>query len=348
MTDIASLPRSTAIEGFEWLGESIAYRDPAVRGDTYPMTWADDGEIYASAGDPCWGDKWDGLDFEKFAGGPTDHTITKINTMPAYTGWGGNGPKPSGLICVGGTLYLAFQNLLGKKAPACGIASQHGTDAHISSSTDHGRTWEPIPGDIAEPMFPGHLFGGPAFIQFGRDNAGAKDEFVYAVSGDQWDNGTQLRLGRVPADSILRREAWQWVSGIDRTGQPRWNAELDKAAAVLALTRSISLPEMVWVASVRRYLLLTWRLHQDFSPDHGTDLIVLESPEPWGPFSLVYSEELWEGIELTPYCPRLPLKWIEPDGVTGWLQFSGTWRNPARKLPYYRSHVRRFRLKLRR
>ena len=34
-------------------------------GDTYPMTWGADGEIYTSAGDPCWGKVYDGLDVEK-------------------------------------------------------------------------------------------------------------------------------------------------------------------------------------------------------------------------------------------------------------------------------------------
>jgi hypothetical protein len=103
---------------------------------------------------------------------------------------------------------------------------------------------------------------------------------------------------------------------------------------------------MVYLASLKRYLLFSWRLHQDFSPDHGADLIVFEAPEPWGPFSLAHYEEYWEGVETTPYCPRLPLKWMESDGVTGWLQFSGTWRGGG-GTPHYRSHVRPFRLTLR-
>jgi len=45
-----------------------------------------------------------------------------------------------------------------------------------------------------------------------------------------------------------------------------------------------------------------------------------------------------------PYCPRLPLKWLEADGVTGWLQFSGSW---SAAHPHYRSHVRRYRLRVR-
>jgi hypothetical protein len=104
---------------------------------------------------------------------------------------------------------------------------------------------------------------------------------------------------------------------------------------------------MVYLAGIRRYLLLTWRLHKDFSPEDGTDLVILESPEPWGPFRLVHFEEYWEGKAFNPYCPRLPLKWMQPDGVSGWIQFSGSWGPVGQKAGYYRSNVRPFRLKMR-
>jgi hypothetical protein len=60
----------------------------------------------------------------------------------------------------------------------------------------------------------------------------------------------------------------------------------------------------------------------------------------------VHFEEYWEGKEFNPYCPRLPLKWIEPDGVTCWLQFSGRWGEVGLKKGYYRSNVRQLRLKM--
>jgi hypothetical protein len=65
-----------------------------------------------------------------------------------------------------------------------------------------------------------------------------------------------------------------------------------------------------------------------------------------GPFSLVHFEEYWQSKEFTPYCPRLPLKWMEPDGRIGWLQFSGSWGKRAQAAGYYCSNVRSFRLKM--
>lgn len=340
------IQKSSVIQSFAWQGARIPYPAPEIKGDTYPMTWADDGEIYASAGDPCWGESHDGLDVEKFSGGPTDYTITKACPMNDYTGWGGNGPKPCGMICVDGILYLAFQNMLRLQRPPFSLVSQHGSDAHIVYSTTKGASWAPALGNIPAPMFPGHKFGGPSFINFGQNNAHARDAFVYAVSTDQWDNGSNLRLGRVPADRIVRREAWEYVCAFTPSGEPAWSQELDEAIPVLSLHRWLGLPDMVYLAGIGRYLLFTWRLHGDFSPTDGTDLLILDAPEPWGPFTLVHFEEYWEGKDFNPYCPRLPLKWMSEDGLSGWVQFSGSWSPEGQQAGYYRSNMRPFRLTL--
>ncbi|NQU75487.1 MAG: DUF4185 domain-containing protein [Planctomycetes bacterium] len=337
---------SEVIAGLDWLGEQTPYPNPAVKGDSFPMTWAADGEIYTSSGDPGWGSSVWGLDVEKFTGMPPDYTISKVNDMVDFTGWGGWGPKPSGMISVNGVLYLAAQNLAGKKPPMYGEKSQNGTDSHIFASRDFGKTWEPNFQLIGHNcMFKGPRFGGPAFINFGRDNENARDEFVYAVSTDQWDNGSQLILGRVHQGRIQDVAAWQWVAEVDDRTGPVWTDDLNKAHAVLSDDRWLSLPEVVYLKSINRYLLLTWRFNEDFSPKDGSRLIIYDAPEPWGPFTLVHYEAAWETKEMNPYCPRLPLKWMEPDGLTGWLQFSGNWEG-ANKV-HYRSHVRNFRLRLR-
>jgi hypothetical protein len=354
------------VASFEWTGDRAGY-PPArpeqaaevgpivdyfasagaqIHGDTCPMTWADDGEIYASSGDPNWGGKPDGLDVEKFSGYPPDYSITRVNPMNDYRGNGGHGQKPSGMICIDGILYLGFQNLEGKKQTPHVSRSQHGSDAAVVASRNHGLTWSPAIKDIKAPMFPGSSFGGPAFVNFGRNNAGARDGYVYAVSTDQWDNGSHLRLGRVSTGRILESRAWQWVAGFARDGQPLWTSDLNHAIPILSRYRQISLPEVVYLAPLKRYLLLTWSLYRDFDPDQGSRLDIYEAPEPWGPFTLVHQEVPWETAEVTPYCPRLPLKWIAAtdDGVTGWLQFSGSWRKNSLE---YRSHVRPFRIRAR-
>lgn len=382
------IPRSTAVTGFEWTAARQPCPIPGIHNDTHPMTWAADGEIYLSAGDPNyifedgryrhmpWQEAFKnpniyphmgGLDIEKLTGYGFDFGIEPINTMPGLMGPGGNGPKPSGMISVNGSLYLAAQNLLGKKPPAHKEKSQHGSDATILRSDDFGATWYP---DIQtglmemeakfydrpnwrwlnppeertgwkgwEPMFPGWKFGGPSFVQFGRDNADAVDSYVYAISGDQWDNGSQLRLGRVPRDDILNLEAWAWAE-VQEDGRVKWNRDLDGSKPVLTIEGHLGLPEMVYLPSIGRYLLLTWGLHKDFHVEAGSELTILESENPWGPFRLVFYEEIWDSIEICPYCPRLPLKWFDAVSFTGWVVHSGSWHT----VEHYTIHVRPFRL----
>jgi hypothetical protein len=370
------LNKSQVIIGFQWLGDEIAYPPPGpgedtsaigpvapyfdkvgyqIHGDTFPMTWADDDEIYTSAGDPGWGGKNEGLDVEGFSGMPPHYAITRVNPMSDYKGSGGGGPKPSGMICVNGVLYLAFQNLLGTKPPAHGPQnrgsgvereiSQHGSDATIVSSRDHGKTWTPDINDIKVPMFPGNTFGGPAFVNTGRNNADAPDQYVYAVSTDQWDNGSSLRVGRVPADRIQDRSAWEWIAGLKDYEHPIWSANLRHAISVLNDDGRISLPDMVYVAPIKRYLFLTWRFYRNFSPLDGTELMLYDAPHPWGPFTLVHREALWESLDMSPYCPRLPLNWLQAvdHELMGWIQFSGSWRKNS---PHYRSHVRKFKMQI--
>src|ERR1035437_4270517 len=308
------MKKSGVIVSFEWIGNQAEYPPPGpgdnatgigplvtyfakagaqIHGDTFPMTWADNGEIYASAGDPNWGGKEDGLDVEKFSGLPPHYTIERVNAMSDYKGFGGKGTKPAGMISVNGVFYLAFQNLLGMKPAAYGPQdgdsgvegkiSQHGSDATIVSSRDHGKTWTPAIGDIKTPMFPGNTFGGPAFVNTGRDNANAPDGYVYAVSTDQWDNGSKLRVGRVPSGRIQDVSAWEWISELKDYLHPQWSSNLQKAVPVLTDDRRISLPDMIYIASIKRYVLLTWRLYKDFSPDDGTELIIYDAPHPWGP-----------------------------------------------------------------
>lgn len=383
------IPKSSHIIGFRWLGDRSSCPVQGIHGDTHPMTWAADDEIYMSAGDPNWamidgkptGVTWaeailnpdlyphmGGVDVEKLTGFGREFGIDQINTMPGLMGPGGLGVKPSGMISVKGSLYLAVQNLLGNKPPAHREKCQHGTDSTILRSDDFGKTWYPdIQPALAEfeskffdrkgwkwlispeerqswqgwkPMFPGAAFGGPSFIQYGKDNSEAVDGYIYAVSGDQWDNGSELRLGRVPQDRILEIKAWEWAV-VQEKGKVNWVSSLHQSKPILNLDGHLGLPEMIFLPGIQRYLLLTWGLHRDFHVEEGSEFTILESKNPWGPFNLVYYEEIWDRKEVCPYCPRIPLKWFDEKNLSGWLLHSGNWFSPE---PYYKPHIRPFQL----
>ena len=382
---------------FDWIGDRIPVSSVNVKGDTHPITWADNDIMYMGTGDPLWMVR-DGVNYagvasrgfwkespetykamsgqvvEQITGEPERFQVHRVHDMPGYTGPGGGGAKPCGMICVDGKLYYAVQNLLGWKTPPNRPNCQHGSDATIICSEDYGKTWTPELNQMFEdfiaeqydgekgtqfswktaegertgyrgwkPMFPGSSFGGPSFIQFGKNNEHAVDSYVYAVSGDQWDNGTCMRLGRVPKDSIMDAGAWEFAS-TDESNNPAWHKNLADARPVLEIDGHFSIPEMVYVNSLKKYILLTWALHTDFRSPTGSELTVLESDMPWGPFSLVYYEWMWYKRAACPYNPRLPLKWLDQELLEGYILHSGNWETQT---PYYLPQIRKFRFTVR-
>lgn len=249
---ILDIPRSLVFRGIEWLSEQIPYPEPEKRGDTFPVTWAVDDNLYTSAGDPVWPDKGSGLDVERLTGSAPSYRVERVNPMTDYSGWGGCGPKPTGLISVEGVLYLAFQNMTGcpplpPNASDIMTIYGHGYDAQIVQSRDFGRTWTPDIKTLSRPMFPGRTFAAPAFINFGKNNLGARDNFVYAISGEGWDNGAHLRLGRVPANDILNAGAWQWVSALHPDDTPEWSASMAASIPVLTHPGYLGCVDMVYI-----------------------------------------------------------------------------------------------------
>ena len=389
---------------FDWIGTRIPLADMNASGDTHPQTWADDDQIYIGTGDPLWYEKdgkhihmassggedisskeayakmW-GQVVERLTGEPETFGLKRVHDMPGYVGGGGNGPKPCGMICVDGVLYYAVQNLLGTKTPPNRINSQHGTDATIICSKDHGKTWDPELNDLLKeyreqlwddenkvwriseterkgfkgwsPMFLGSEFGGPSFVQFGKNNADAIDEYVYAISADQWDNGRYLRLGRVHKNRIPDRSEWEFAA-FDKNKDAScnrvvWKKNLEDTDPILDIEGHISLPEMVYIPALKKYILLTWGLHNDFYSPTGSELTILESDNIWGPFNLLHYEWMWDDRARCPYNPRIPLKWFDQTSLEGYILHSGSW---GYRMPdgswrsfheYYRPTLRKFR-----
>src|SRR5215475_14838067 len=127
-------------------------------GDLWPSCWADDDNLYTANGD--------GKAFINNSK-PFDMAVSVIKGMPPNltgrtlatnvgTNWSGSGynRKPTGMLCVDHTLYLAFQNLSTNfnDAPA----------ASIAMSTNHGVTWS---WNTSAPMFgtPDHPYSSEAY-----------------------------------------------------------------------------------------------------------------------------------------------------------------------------------------
>jgi hypothetical protein len=130
----------------------------AGNGDLWPSCWADDGNLYASNGDGTgFGQINADMVVNRISGMPPNLSGTTLATNVG-TDWSGPGynRKPTGMLCVNNTLYLAFQNLqmnTFNSAPA----------ASIAKSTDHGATWT---WDTSAPMFANGAFTAIFFLDF--------------------------------------------------------------------------------------------------------------------------------------------------------------------------------------
>ena len=302
-------------------------------GDLWPTCWADDDNLYTANGD---GAAFSGSGSSgagsNGSGARPDMVVSRISGVPpglrgtslatdVGTNWSGPGfnRKPTGMLCVHSTLYLAFQNLdsVGfNSAPAGSIAK----------STDHGVTWT---WDRSAPMFggPGRapLFTTVFFLDFGKNSDGAVDRYVYAYGLDNnWRSQQALYLARVRADRVQRRGAWQFYAGTDARGAARWRKEIERKAPVLLDTRMthpheagtgcptsdavIAQGGVVYDRPLKRYLFTSWSC---------TTHELYEAAAPWGPWTLVLSNDFGSPLTLRhrgQYGTTIPSKFISADG----------------------------------
>ena len=276
----------------------------ALGSDNWPLTWADDNDLYTCYGDgagfePGTGGKLS-LGFARIAGPPEDFRGVNLRSQSGERqGEGARGPKASGMLMVDGVLYMWVRNV---------------GNSQLAWSEDRGKTWHW--GFRFETSF-----GSPAFLNFGRNYAGARDRYVYTYSQDgasAYQSYDHLVLARVRQDRIRDRRAWEFFVRVDASGRPLWSADIAPRGAVFSYPGHGQRVDAVFVPALRRYLLALGYNH-----DGGWGLF--DAPEPWGPWTTVFHTVYW-GLGGT-HGYRLPSKWIAADGQTLYLVFSGRQRN---------------------
>ena len=162
---------AASISGIEWAPAKSIVR-LATDSDNWPLAWADDGHLYTAYGDghgfkPQVKRKLS-MGLGRVEGDPPGIRGINVRSVTAEdTGGGASGRKASGMLCVDGTLYMWVRN-----------ANKKGAESQLGWSRDHALTWKWANWRFTES------FGYPTFISFGRDYAGARDDFVYVVSHD--------------------------------------------------------------------------------------------------------------------------------------------------------------------
>ena len=297
----APYPPSPVIHGAVF-GKEI--RRSAIDSDNWPMTWGDDDAQYTSYGDgygfePFVESKL-GMGFARITGGAADYRGVNLRSDGERTGGGAKSPKASGIVMVDGVLYLWVRNV---------------ANSQLAWSLDRGKTWQ-----WGFKLETG--FGSPAFLNFGRNYAGARDGYVYTYSQDgpsayESDNG--VVLARVAKGRMREHGAWEFYERLGPDGRPVWTPEIARRGAVFAYPANCGRVDVVYDAGIRRYLMA-------LAYDHAGGWGLFDAPEPWGPWTTVMHRE-WDVADTHGY--RLPSKWISADGLSMTLVFSGIKPNDA-------------------
>jgi CubicO group peptidase (beta-lactamase class C family) len=306
----APYPPSKAITGIAWAPKETIVRQ-AKGSDNWPLTWADDDRQYTAYGDG-WGfepfvPKKLGLGFARIEGDPPGFQGVNVPSPTGeQVGDGAKAKKASGILCVEGVLYLWARNA---------------GNAQLAWSKDHGKTWQ-----WADWKFT-TSFGCPTFLNFGKNYAGARDEWVYVYSPDAdsaYQPADRMMLARVLKGKITERDAYEFLKGLDEKQQPLWSKAIADRGAVFEHKGRCYRSGITFNAGLKRYLWVqiipgTEGKKADTRFEGGFALY--DAPEPWGPWTTVYFTEKWDvGPGDT---ASFPTKWMSADGKTIHLVFSG-------------------------
>jgi hypothetical protein len=351
----APYPASRAITAVSWDFSAVTPARQALGSDLWPCTWGRDGNTYCAWGD---GGGFDGNDdnvgrvslgFARITGGPA--ADGSLNIMGSNV-WGAPpyaevpatfGGKVVSLISVDGVLYAIGGLWTPQNTRDPVHTSERGPSNTMAWSTDLGRTWQLAPWSAGSPL--------GTFLNFGRDNAGASDGYVYLYYERAGDS-QHLYLKRVPKERLQADPslgAYQYLTGVDAHGRARgWSAYESEASAIFFDANNLDYPEVVYDATLRRYLLTLGHYPSGREEDSSIGMLgVFEAPHPWGPWATVGYYEDWGSFGPAARGDflglHIPVKWIGADGKTLWCIFSGLGELDAFNVVKATMKTRRFR-----
>jgi hypothetical protein len=253
------------------------------------------------------------MGFARIEGPPEKYTAVNINggknsKHPASFPSKG---KTGGIVFVDGVLY-SWLNRQDGPWPA--------VNQSLIWSNDGGATWKES--TWRWPSGKGQ-FKPNTFLQFGKDYAGSRDDYVcfYGRNETDWAKGAHGYMGRVHRTKLRTRQAYEFFAGLDDKGAPLWSTDVSDRKPHFTDKAGIDGIQVVYDHGVKRYLLTVHR------GDQGT-LGIFDAPEPWGPWTTVAYYDNWldlkgTGIKREMLYINIPTKWISADGRTLWVIFTG-------------------------
>ena len=313
--DAAPYPKSDIVQSVMWAPSAEIVRT-AEGSDNWPNTWADDDSLYTAYGDG-WGfepktEKKLSLGFARVSGGPKNPIGVNIRSPGGErSGDGKAGEKASGMLSVGGTVYMWARNA---------------RNSRLAWSTDRGKTWM-----WSDWRFT-TSFGHPAFLNFGKENARARDSYAYIYSPDHdsaYEPADRLVLARVPVGRIRDRSAYEFFERLEG-GESRWTHDVAQRGAIFTHPQHCYRSQVSYHPALKRYLLCQVLPQGDARFDGGFG--VYEAPEPWGPWRTVYFTRRWD-VGPGESC-SFPTKWMDATGA--YMLFSGDDSFSVRRVTFER------------
>ncbi len=295
---------------------TFAHKSEIVRlaegSDNWPLTWADDDNLYTAYGDG-WGFK-PGTDIKlslglaKVKGSPPNIKGLNIRTNSGErVGQGKNGVKASGMLFIDGVLYMLTRN---------------SGNAQLAWSNDYGKNWlwADWKFDIS--------FGCPTFLNFGKNYSDARDDYVYIYSHDEssaYKIADQMVLARVAKDKIKQWQFYEYFAGYDEHQNSLWTEDIRKRRAVFKNPGKCYRSGISYNSKLRKYLWCQIIPLANPGDKRGSrfdgGLGIFEASEPWGPWKTVFYSRKWDvGPGET---GSISPKWISEDGNTCYYIFSG-------------------------
>jgi hypothetical protein len=319
--------------------------------DSWTPTWAPDGRVYTAVGDcqPMGVPLKLGMGFGRITGDEAyDVSFTPVPTGDpadwddAALGAGvealGDGPaseKAAGMLHVDGRLWYWIRNI---SSTGTGVRLKFTDNSGSSVPTFAWVDWS-LP-DV----------GYASFVQYGRGYAGGPSDYVYAVvpmrssaagsvSNSAYDVVPGFTLLRGSRLDLTAQANWQYFCG--GAGSPAWCTSLTSATPIFLDPNTQFTPRagMSWNPRLGRFMLSLVYDPTPSVPDAGTrfhgGLMVLVSPDLWGPWQLVFSSgsSAWPGGTSTSGCGStnwgsgeradIPTKYMSADGRAFFLFSSG-------------------------
>jgi hypothetical protein len=256
---------------------------------------------------------------------PPPHTRAEIRQNPSL--WDGPlGPYYSSGLVEANQVLFATQEIdwdSGANGPFSGLGG-------IAYSTDLGTTWQGVGKAFPAPL------GNLSWVIRGQ-GGNYPDGWVYAIGSEREFNATNLIMGRSRPDvaDMTDPSKWQWLSGWTMSQGTQWPTYSNSVAAAVPIaswSSHITYPQMAYDSPLHRYLL-TFTFSYGTTPPlmwrAGSELVILEAPHPWGPFSFV-ARQAYFGPS-NGYGAGFPIGWISRSGRYLWLKwaanFAGCWNH---------------------